>query len=120
MAEAQKVLDANQASENQGVQNAVSRLSRRLADAKALAAASPATAKDLSALANAAAYAVEMANNVTTVASGINTVSADVVKANVANGVYNLAGVRVASDLKGLNSLAKGIYIFNGKKYVVK
>lgn len=120
LAEAQKVLDANQASENQGVQNAVSRLSRRLADAKALAAASPATAKDLSALANAAAYAVEMANNVTTVASGINTVSADVVKANVANGVYNLAGVRVASDLKGLNSLAKGIYIFNGKKYVVK
>lgn len=120
LVEAQKVLDANQASENQGVQNAVSRLSRRLADAKALAATSPATAKDLSALANAAAYAVEMANNVTTVASGINTVSADVVKANVANGVYNLAGVRVASDLKGLNSLAKGIYIFNGKKYVVK
>lgn len=120
LVEAQKVLDANQASENQGVQNAVSRLSRRLADAKALAATSPTTAKDLSALANAAAYAVEMANNVTTVASGINTVSADVVKANVANGVYNLAGVRVASDLKGLNSLAKGIYIFNGKKYVVK
>lgn len=120
LAQAQQVLDANQASEYQGVQNAVSRLSRRLADAKALAAGSLATAKELSALANAAAYAVEMANNVNDIATGINTVSSDVVKANVVNGVYNLAGVRVADDLKSLNSLAKGLYIFNGKKYVVK
>lgn len=120
LAQAQAVLDANQASEYQNVQNAVSRLSRRLADAKKLAAGSLTTTKELSALANATAYAVEMANNVTTIATGINTVSADVVKANVVSGVYNLAGVRVASDLKSLNTLAKGIYIFNGKKYVVK
>lgn len=120
LAQAQQVLDANQASEYQNVQNAVSRLSRRLADAKALAAGSLTTTKELSALANAAAYAVEMANNVDYIATGINTVSSDVVKANVVKGVYNLAGVRVADDLKSLNSLAKGLYIFNGKKYVVK
>ena len=35
-------------------------------------------------------------------------------------GVFSLSGVKVASDAKELNTLPKGIYIVNGKKYVVK
>ncbi len=38
-----------------------------------------------------------------------------------ANGnVYDLSGRVVAKDVKSLNGLANGIYIFNGKKYIVK
>ena len=120
LAEAQKVLDANAEPEYGGLTNAVSRLSRRLADAKALAAANPTTMKELTALANATNYAVEMAEDVDHISTGINTVSVEVVKSNIANGVYNMAGVRVANDVESLNALPKGLYIFNGKKYVVK
>ena len=42
-------------------------------------------------------------------------------EADIADGpVYNLQGVKVADGMKGLNGLPKGIYIVNGKKYVVK
>lgn len=34
--------------------------------------------------------------------------------------VYNLSGVKVRSNATSLNGLAKGIYIVDGKKYVVK
>lgn len=40
---------------------------------------------------------------------------------NVKNGdVYSINGVKVRSNANTLNGLAKGIYIMNGKKYVVK
>lgn len=38
----------------------------------------------------------------------------------VVNGVYNLQGVKVAEGVEGLSNLAKGIYIINGKKVLVK
>lgn len=34
--------------------------------------------------------------------------------------VYNLNGMKVRSNVNSLDGLAKGIYIVNGKKYVVK
>ena len=69
---------------------------------------------------NAVNYVLELADRLDERVTGINNVNADVVKKNISYGVYNLSGVRVANDLNSLRSLSKGIYIFNGKKYVVK
>lgn len=55
-----------------------------------------------------------------TVITGIEAVKAakaELVEAAAARGVYSLSGVKVANNL---NALQKGLYIINGKKYVVK
>ena len=38
----------------------------------------------------------------------------------VATGVYNLTGLKVGNSVQDLKNLGKGIYIVNGKKYLVK
>lgn len=114
------ILEANKGSEVPAIANQVSRLSRRLASAKALAAGSVTTTKELSDLVNATYYADEIAAKLETIITGINTVKGDVVKMNIANGVYNLNGVKVANSIQSLNNLPAGLYIFNNKKYVVK
>lgn len=101
-----------------GMPNIASRLTRRLASAQELNGAT--TAQELTALVNATYYVAELAEQLTGVLTGINTVKGDVVKMNIANGVYNLNGVKVANSIEGLNSLPAGLYIFNNKKYVVK
>jgi len=55
------------------------------------------------------------------VMTGINTILAgdDAAKAAV-KGVYTLSGVKVAADAQGLKALPKGLYIINGKKYIVR
>ncbi len=50
-------------------------------------------------------------------ATGIQAVENN---AKAAGNVYDLSGRVVAKDMKSLNGLANGIYIFNGKKYIVK
>lgn len=54
------------------------------------------------------------------IATGISTIKADTdnTTATAAKGIYNLQGVKVADDAN--TSLPAGIYIVNGKKYVVK
>ena len=120
VAEAKAAAAANAANENQGIINVLSRLNRRLADAEKLLAGSLTTAHDYTVASNAVNYVLELADRLDERVTGINNVNADVVKKNISYGVYNLSGVRVANDLNSLRSLSKGIYIFNGKKYVVK
>ena len=120
VAEAKAAAAANAANENQGIINVLSRLNRRLADAEKLLAGSLTTAHEFTVASNAVNYVLELTDRLDERVTGINNVNADVVKKNIANGVYNLSGVRVANDLNSLRSLSKGIYIFNGKKYVVK
>ena len=123
VAEAKAVAASAATSDNQGVINALSRLNRRLADAEKLLAGSLTNAQEFTRASNAVIYVMDLADRVTErleASTGIDNVSMDTVKAHIADGVYNLAGVRVANDLNSLNSLSKGIYLFNGKKYVVK
>ena len=55
------------------------------------------------------------------VADGIGNVTVGNAGANAISGdVYTLSGVKVRSDATSLDGLGKGIYIVNGKKYVVK
>ncbi|MGN0221498.1 MAG: hypothetical protein ACI4BA_05180 [Prevotella sp.] len=122
-AEAQALLDsyvnggvAN--ADQAGMPNIASRLARRLASAKELNGAT--NAKELTALVNATFFVAELAEQLSGVITGINTVNSDVVKMNIAKGVYNLNGVKVANSIQGLNNLPAGLYIFNNKKYVVK
>lgn len=60
----------------------------------------------------ARAYSVSFGGNGTT---GIHTVAGE--QAVKAQGVYNLAGVKVANSTA---NLAKGVYIVNGKKFIQK
>ena len=55
------------------------------------------------------------------VADGIDNVTEDAgVSGGVSGDVYTLSGVKVRSNATSLDGLAKGIYIMNGKKYVVR
>ena len=119
--EAEKLLNSYNAMDNAseaGLPNIAYRLKHRLASAKELNGAT--NAKELTALANATYFVAELAEQLSGVITGINTVNSDVVKMNIAKGVYNLNGVKVANSIEGLNSLPAGLYIFNNKKYVVK
>lgn len=49
----------------------------------------------------------------------INGIVTEMPAENAVEGIYNINGQKVASD-KSLNDLPKGIYIVNGKKYIVK
>lgn len=49
----------------------------------------------------------------------INGIVTEMPGENTVEGIYNINGQKVASD-KSLNDLPKGIYIVNGKKYIVK
>lgn len=59
--------------------------------------------------------AVENAQVVATAIAGVNVNES--AKAAVAQGVYNMAGQKIADNMEGL---AKGLYIVNGRKVVVK
>ena len=94
----------------------VSRLQRRLPDAnKALAAVSD--VKSYTNLINAVYAVEEIAAKIDTYVTGIKGVSANEEVATVKKGVYTLSGLKVADSLENLKS---GLYIYNGKKYVVK
>ncbi|MBQ9672843.1 MAG: hypothetical protein IJV34_08325 [Prevotella sp.] len=99
-----------------------SRLQRRLADAQAAKNATS-TIKDLTALANATYFVEELgkrlAESENHIATSINTVK-EPTTVQVAAGVYTLSGVKVAATTEGLKNLKSGLYIINGKKYVVK
>ena len=49
----------------------------------------------------------------------INGIVTETPAGKAAEGVYTINGQKVASD-KSLNDLPKGIYIVNGKKYIVR
>lgn len=49
----------------------------------------------------------------------INSIVTEMPGENTVEGIYNINGQKVDSD-KSLNDLPKGIYIVNGKKYIVK
>jgi alpha-amylase len=60
-------------------------------------------------------------NDVTSTMTGINTITSD--KETTNNNVYTIDGRQVRSNVNSadaLQGLSKGIYIVNGKKYVVK
>ena len=120
VAEAKAAVAAAASSDNQGILNVVSRLNRRIADAEKLLAGSLTNAHEYGVASNAVNYVIELAERLEERVTGINSVTADVVKAQIANGVFNLSGVKVADDMNSFNKLPKGLYIFNGKKYVVK
>lgn len=56
-------------------------------------------------------------DRLTTVITGIEGVEAETVLDANAKGVYSITGVKLGNELKGLQ---KGLYIINGKKYIVK
>ena len=130
IAQAEKIVADNEGTEDIGLGYKVSRVSRRLADAKAIVAgdvsryASEAqvseTTKKIKNILNARNWlqeAIKDANG--GVLDGINTLQTLSAK-SVANGVYTIAGVKVANTIEGVKSLPKGIYIINGKKFIVK
>lgn len=117
IATAQALVDANKESADKAVQNAVSRLSRRLADAQAAVAGS-----EYKTIATTKHYINELAAKLSSITTGVSqvTIGGEIIQKAVKNGVYSMTGMRVADTLEGLKSLPRGIYIFNGKKYVVK
>lgn len=56
-------------------------------------------------------------DRLSTVVSGIEGVEAETVIDAEAKGIYSITGVKLGNELKGLQ---KGLYIINGKKYIVK
>lgn len=56
-------------------------------------------------------------DRLTAVITGIEGVEAETVLDANAKGVYSITGVKLGNELKGLQ---KGLYIINGKKYIVK
>ena len=50
----------------------------------------------------------------------IETVKVDDLNRDTSGKVYSISGVLVKNNAADLNSLSKGIYVVNGKKYVVK
>lgn len=50
----------------------------------------------------------------------IETVKVDDLNRDISGKVYSISGVLVKNNTADLNSLSKGIYVVNGKKYVVK
>jgi hypothetical protein len=82
---------------------------RYIADAQA--------ATDLKAKQNAYLSLKEMNDLIDNLTTGINAVAADNVVAAAKQGIYTLTGVKMAGNA---NSLKPGLYIINGKKYMVK
>ena len=50
----------------------------------------------------------------------IETVKVDDLNRDTSGKVYSVSGVLVKNNAADLNNLSKGIYVVNGKKYVVK
>lgn len=75
--------------------------------------------KGTSATGNAKVYGMDCGGSVDVVVSGIGKINADNIINNSksADVIFNMQGVRMNQPL---NRLPKGIYIMNGKKYVVK
>lgn len=116
IAAAKAVLDAN--IENEAASTWTSRLQRRLVDAEnALKATS--TIKDLTALANATYFVEQLAAQVQIAATaGIENVTVEAANVRPAvQGVYTITGIKMGKDVQGLKP---GLYIVNGKKYLVK
>lgn len=94
----------------------VSRLERRLNDANALV--SPTTISECTKLANAVYTVEEIAEKIHSYVTSVKGITADDAKvAPSKQGVFTLSGVKIANDMKDLKP---GLYIFNGKKYMVK
>lgn len=94
----------------------VSRLERRLNDANALV--SPTTISEYTKLANAVYTVEEIAEKIKAYVTSVKGITADDAKvAPSKQGVFTLSGVKIANDMKDLKP---GLYIFNGKKYMVK
>lgn len=118
IAAAKAVLDAN--IDNEAASTWTSRLQRRMVDAEnALKATS--TIKDLTALANATYFVEQLAEQVQiavdAAAAGIEQVIVDNNVRPAVQGVYTITGVKMGKDVQGLKP---GLYIVNGKKYLVK
>ena len=75
--------------------------------------------KGTSATGNAKVYGMDCGGSVDVVVSGIGKINADNIinDSKSADVIFNMQGVRMSQPL---NRLPKGIYIMNGKKYVVK
>lgn len=52
--------------------------------------------------------------------TAIETVKVDDLNRDTSGKVYSISGVLVKNNAADLNNLPKGIYVVNGKKYVVK
>ena len=53
-------------------------------------------------------------------ATGIKQIVTSEEKPVVSTGVYTVTGAKVANSINDLKSLKKGLYIINGKKFLVK
>jgi hypothetical protein len=80
-----------------------------------------ATASTLDDIANTLASIQELESMIGTINTGISTVQTKAEASKLAaKGIYSITGVKVADSAEGLNSLKSGLYIINGKKYMVK
>ena len=96
----------------------VVKLNRCIADAQAALATEGNAKTVLHATENAILNLKSVEARIEPVMAGIEGVAADMKRLN--KGVYNLSGVQVAADRDALQNLKKGLYIFNGRKYIVK
>ena len=108
VAEAQAILATEAGSAEVNKWMAI-KINRYIADA---AAATTLTAKR-----NTMFRLVESMERMNLLITGIEGVEAETVLDANAKGVYSITGVKLGNELKGLQ---KGLYIINGKKYIVK
>ena len=80
-----------------------------------------ATASTLDDIANTLASIQELESMIGAINTGISTVQTKAEASKLAaKGIYSITGVKVADSAEGLNGLKSGLYIINGKKYMVK
>lgn len=83
--------------------------------------ANAATASSLDDIANTLASIQELESMIGNINTGISTVQTKAEASQLAaKGIYSISGVKVANSAEGLNNLKSGLYIINGKKYMVK
>mgnify|MGYP002620252926 CR=1 FL=1 len=114
---AAKTLAANAAG-NELAAFLVVKLNRLIAAGEAALATEGSAKAILHATENALLNLQSVEARIEPVLAGIDGVAADMQR--LGKGVYNLSGVQVAADKAGLQNLKKGLYIFNGRKYIVK
>jgi hypothetical protein len=129
IAKAEAIVAANENTEDVALGYKVSRVARRLANAKAVVAGdysffvSEALVSDntkrIKNILNARNWLLETINDVNANLDGITPQYIPTAE-KVANGVFTIAGVKVANTVEGVSLLPKGIYIINGKKFFVK
>lgn len=109
VAQAQALVDANAESPHEVYGWLVVKLKRFIADA---AAATTLTQKK-----NTIHRLAETIARMNELVSGIEGVETETILDANAKGIYSITGVKLGNELKGLQ---KGLYIINGKKYIVK